>query len=93
MGLLLILLVVVMIVFVMMINRGRSARVVGAESGPVQVAGSNMACHHCQHTGFESKNVQLNTAGMTLLGLDWANRQATCLICTNCGFIHWFHPQ
>ena len=79
-------------VFVLMINRGRSTRML-TEAGPLDAAGPAMACHHCQHTGFEQKSVQLNTAGMTLLGLDWANRQATCLICTRCGFIHWFHPQ
>ena len=89
----LLLLLVAVIVFVLMINRSRSARMVDADLGPMQVAGQTMRCHHCEHTGFEQKNVQLNTAGMTLLGLDWANRQASCLICTNCGFIHWFQPQ
>jgi hypothetical protein len=32
----------------------------------------------------------LNTAGMTLLGLDWANRTAATLMCDQCGLIHWF---
>jgi hypothetical protein len=33
---------------------------------------------------------QLNTAGMTLLNLDWANRSATILACERCGRIEWF---
>ncbi len=35
-------------------------------------------------------NVQLNTAGMTFLDLDWANRSATTLTCAECGRLQWF---
>jgi len=47
-------------------------------------------CTHCKHTRFLKGSAMLNTAGMTLLGLDWANRTATTLMCDNCGLIHWF---
>ncbi|MFH1716435.1 MAG: hypothetical protein ABIF19_03720 [Planctomycetota bacterium] len=47
-------------------------------------------CNHCKHTRFLKGSAMLNTAGMTLLGLDWANRTAITLMCYNCGLIHWF---
>lgn len=47
-------------------------------------------CNHCRKTRFLQGSAMLNTAGMTLLGLDWANRSATTLMCDNCGLIHWF---
>jgi hypothetical protein len=31
-----------------------------------------------------------NTAGLTFLNLDWANRSAATLTCTACGRIEWF---
>lgn len=30
------------------------------------------------------------TAGLSFLNLDWANRSAATLACTNCGLIEWF---
>ena len=33
---------------------------------------------------------QLNTSMMTFFGLDWLNREATCLVCGSCGYVHWF---
>jgi len=39
---------------------------------------------------FDKSEAQLNTAGMTFLNLEWANRSATTLICTTCSRIEWF---
>ena len=47
-------------------------------------------CSHCKHTKFLKGSAMLNTAGMTLMGLDWANRTAVTLMCDHCGLIHWF---
>ena len=47
-------------------------------------------CNHCENTYFIKGSAMLNTAGMTFLGLDWANRTAITLMCENCGLIHWF---
>jgi hypothetical protein len=32
----------------------------------------------------------LNTTGAEFFGIEWANRTATALICTDCGFVHEF---
>ena len=49
-----------------------------------------ITCSHCKNTYFFKGSAMLNTAGMTFLGLDWANRTAITLMCDNCGLIHWF---
>jgi hypothetical protein len=34
--------------------------------------------------------VKLNTTGAEFFGIEWTNRTATALICTDCGFVHEF---
>jgi predicted nucleic-acid-binding Zn-ribbon protein len=60
------------------------------EFEPVSVNGHDLICPVCQCNEFMNKRVLLNTAGMTLLKLDWANREANCYICRDCGYIFWF---
>lgn len=47
-------------------------------------------CPHCGHDEFAEGDAQLNTSGMTFLGLDWANKSAYTLMCSECGRIEWF---
>lgn len=54
------------------------------------VAGKAVACAHCGSDRFVEGRAQLNSAGMTFLNLDWANRSAATLACTSCGRIEWF---
>jgi len=54
------------------------------------VAGKAVNCTHCAHDRFVEGRAQLNTAGMSFLNLDWANRSAATLTCTSCGRIEWF---
>lgn len=54
------------------------------------VAGAFVVCAHCRHDRFVEGRALLNTAGMSFLNLDWANRSAATLACTNCGRIEWF---
>jgi len=52
--------------------------------------GKKIVCAQCGGTVFAEGAAQLNTAGMTFLNLDWANKSATTLACTNCGLIQWY---
>ncbi len=54
------------------------------------VAGKPVRCTHCTHDRFVEGRAQLNTAGLSFLNLDWANRSAATLTCTACGRIEWF---
>lgn len=49
-----------------------------------------MRCSQCGKEWFVLGNALLNTAGMSFLGLDWANRSAYTLTCARCGRIEWY---
>jgi len=55
-----------------------------------EVAGRRVTCVICGAEEFVDRPIQLNTAGMELFDLGWANRSATGLICTTCGYVHEF---
>jgi hypothetical protein len=61
--------------------------------GRFMAAGLPVSCHHCKADLFEKREAQLNTAGMTLLDLDWMNPSGTALVCVNCGLITWFAKE
>lgn len=70
----------------------RAVRAMGEapEGERYTVAGEVVKCGHCSRDRFIEGRAQLNTAGMTFLNLDWANRSAATLTCTSCGHIEWF---
>src|SRR5262245_713320 len=53
-------------------------------------AHQRVVCPHCQGDLFLEGRALLNTPGMTLLNLDWAQRSAYILTCEACGRIEWF---
>jgi uncharacterized protein len=58
--------------------------------GQYSVRGKKIVCPNCEGDIFAEGTAQLNTAGMTFLNLDWANKSATTLACKECGRILWF---
>ena len=58
-----------------------------------QLQGSVITCPHCQNDQFDEGSALLNTAGMTFMNLDWANRSASILACKRCGQVQWFLQQ
>lgn len=52
--------------------------------------GQQLACTVCGNELFTKSSFKLNTSGMEILDLGWANKNATCLICSRCRHIHWF---
>jgi len=59
-------------------------------TGSFGIFGKKIICPVCENDLFNSRDVLLNTPGMTFLGLDWANKSAVALICTKCGKIEWY---
>lgn len=49
-----------------------------------------LKCPICGCEEFYDRATLLNTAGMTYLGLDWANDEATNYVCRDCSYIFWF---
>lgn len=63
-----------------------------ADSAPSRfsVGDRMVTCHHCGGQKFTSKEVLFNTRGLTFFNLDWLNRSATALVCTNCTLVQLF---
>lgn len=57
-----------------------------------EVKGKPFRCQVCNHDLFTKRSAQLNTAALSFLDLDWMNQSATCLVCAECGYVHWFVP-
>ena len=55
-----------------------------------EIAGKTVTCSHCGSTDFDEREGKVNTTGLTLLDLDWANRSALVLVCKRCGHLEWF---
>jgi hypothetical protein len=64
-----------------------------SKSKTIDLGGEPMKCLVCGNDHFWQRDAQLNTEGLTFLGLDWANASAVCCVCDGCGFIHWFLPK
>ncbi|MER7622193.1 hypothetical protein [Streptomyces sp. NPDC126503] len=47
-------------------------------------------CVMCGRDTFRAREVKLNSTGMELFNLAWANESATGLICLSCGYVHLF---
>lgn len=71
-------------------KRGMQATSAALGPGRYQAVGKTITCPHCGRDHFQAGHAQLNTAGATLLNLDWANRSATILTCTYCSRVIWF---
>ena len=88
--LLLLMLAVILGCYNALARRGSTSPQSDGYGEAVERGGLAVQCRHCGHAAFHARTAKLNTTGMTLLGLDWANRDATCFVCARCGFIHWF---
>ena len=58
----------------------------------VEVCGKPFLCTACGNDRFHRRKALLNASCTMFLGFDWVNRQADCVVCSNCGYIHWFLP-
>ncbi|MET9953832.1 hypothetical protein ABZ135_20065 [Streptomyces sp. NPDC006339] len=54
------------------------------------IGGIEIRCLMCDNDTFREREVKLNSTGMELLNLAWANESATGLICWTCGYVHLF---
>ena len=63
-----------------------------AEPEPAVIAGRALRCQVCQHGTFWRRTAQLHSGLATLFQLEWMGPTAACLICSHCGYVHWFLP-
>ena len=79
-----------MVQFFNAIRRGFKAVADANGPGKYEVESKLVRCPHCGNEIFAEGEALLNTVGMTFLGLDWANKTASTLMCATCGRIEWF---
>ncbi|MHB9028311.1 MAG: hypothetical protein ACYC9O_06045 [Candidatus Latescibacterota bacterium] len=72
------------------LKRGVQAFTESLGPGEFAAGGGKVVCDQCGGSEFSAGSAQLNSAGMTFAGLDWADKSATTLACTTCGKIQWF---
>lgn len=60
------------------------------EPQTVDVKGNQLKCPICTCNKFWTRKAQLNTSTASFFGFDWANRSATCFVCSECTYIYWF---
>ncbi len=54
------------------------------------IGDKTVSCLMCGHNEFWSREIKLNTTGMELFDVAWANQSALGLVCATCGYVHEF---
>jgi len=63
------------------------------EPEPVEMLGKPFCCQVCKHDTFYTRRAQLHAGVATFFNLEWASPTCDCIICSHCGYIHWFFPE
>ncbi len=63
------------------------------EPETIELKGKPFQCQACGNKTFWQREAQLHTGVATFFKLEWASPTCTCIICSDCGYIHWFLPQ
>lgn len=71
-------------------SRGFKGAAAAVRADEYLVQAKKAKCIHCGGEQFECGEALLNTAAMSFLNLDWANKSASILICKRCSYIMWF---
>ena len=59
-------------------------------AGKHKIAGKILECPICNNSEFWTRKTLMNTPGMTLFNIEWANKSADNYVCDSCGHILWF---
>jgi hypothetical protein len=72
---------------------GAIVRVFGKdEPETVLVRGRPLRCLVCQHDAFYQRKAQLHSGIATFFQLEWSSPTCVCVVCSACGYVHWFLP-
>ena len=58
----------------------------------VEVLDRPLRCQVCEGTLFYKRTALLHGAAASIFNVEWAAPSCTCVICSNCGYVHWFFP-
>jgi hypothetical protein len=60
------------------------------EPEAVDVHGRPLRCLVCANQTFYQRRAQLHSAVATFFDLEWTGTTCVCVICSECGHVHWF---
>lgn len=60
------------------------------ETAQLIVKGRAVRCPMCNHEWFWEKKVLLNSRGMALCGMAWADKDSRAMVCDDCGHVLFF---
>jgi predicted nucleic-acid-binding Zn-ribbon protein len=63
-----------------------------SEPEVVMVLDAPFRCQVCRNDTFWQRQAQLHAGVATFFNLEWASPTCTCVICSRCGYVHWFFP-
>ena len=58
-----------------------------------ELKGKSLRCQVCGNDTFWQRDAQLHTGVASFFNVEWAGPTCTCVVCSSCGYIHWFFPQ
>jgi hypothetical protein len=61
-----------------------------AEPETVDIEGRALVCQFCKDDTFWYRKAQLHGPMLSFLDVEWMSPTAMCLICSQCGYVHWF---
>ncbi|MEO5813793.1 MAG: hypothetical protein ABIT20_00800 [Gemmatimonadaceae bacterium] len=61
-----------------------------SEAEEVIIHGQSLRCYHCGTVTFFKRTVVMPAPGASTLGLSALSPHATCYVCSECTFVHWF---
>jgi hypothetical protein len=59
----------------------------------VDVNGQPLRCLVCQHGTFYQRRAQLHSGVATFFKIEWVSPTCVCVVCSACGYVHWFLPE
>jgi len=61
------------------------------EADKLVILGKEIKCPICEGDKFRHRSVLLNSPGMSMLGLDWLNKEAATYTCSHCHYMMHFN--
>ena len=59
----------------------------------VDVHDRPLHCLVCEHDTFYRRRAQLHGRMATMFNVEWTAPICDCMVCSACGYIHWFFPM
>jgi predicted nucleic-acid-binding Zn-ribbon protein len=60
------------------------------EPEPITVLDKPLRCQVCGNVTFYQRRAQLHTGVATFFNLEWVSPTCDCMVCSQCGYVHWF---